>query len=254
MNEDVTFWAWINDTTLGMVTEHSVYHWKVTEGQAAPQKIFDRHASLNGNQIINYRISDDGQWLVLVGISSNPAAGQPGSNAFKIKGSMQLYSLERGVSQPIEGHAAAFTTVKMEGASQPSKLFCFAVRSGNGAKLHVVEIGHQAGQPAFPKKAVDVFFPPEATNDFPVAMQVSKKHGIIYLVTKFGFIHLYEVESGQCIYMNRISGDTIFTTAPYEQLNGIIGVNRKGQVLSVSVDEDTIVPYIQSKFTTLARN
>ena len=76
-------------------------------------------------------------------------------------------------------------------------------------------------------------------------MQVSAKHGIIYLVTKFGFIHLYEIETGQCVYMNRISGDTIFTTAAYEQTNGILGVNRKGQVLSVSVDEDTIVPYIQ---------
>lgn len=245
MNEDVTFWAWINDTTLGMVTEHTVYHWKVMEGQAAPQKVFDRHASLAGNQIINYRISPDGQWLVLVGISSNPAAGQPGSNAFKIKGSMQLYSVERGVSQPIEGHAAAFTTVNVDGAANPTKLFAFAVRTGTGAKLHIVEIGHQAPNTPFAKKAVDVFFPPEATNDFPVAMQVSAKHGIIYLVTKFGFIHLYEVETGQCIYMNRISGETIFTTAPYEQLNGIIGVNRKGQVLSVSVDEDTIVPYIQ---------
>ena len=79
-------------------------------------------------------------------------------------------------------------------------------------------------------------------------MQVSEKHGIIYLVTKFGFIHLYEVETGQCIYMNRISGDTIFTTAPYEQMNGIIGVNRKGQVLSVSVDEETLVTYVQSEY------
>lgn len=76
-------------------------------------------------------------------------------------------------------------------------------------------------------------------------MQISSKHGIIYLVTKFGFIHLYELEGGQCIYMNRISGETIFTTAEYEQTHGIIGVNRKGQVLSVSVDEETIVPYIQ---------
>lgn len=193
-------------------------------------------------------MSTDGQWLVLIGISSNPAAGQPGSNAFKIKGAMQLYSIERGVSQPIEGHAAAFTQLKLDGASTSSKLFCFAVRTGTGAKLHVVEIGHQAPNPPFPKKAVDVFFPPEATNDFPVAMQVSEKHGIIYLVTKFGFIHLYEVETGQCIYMNRISGDTIFTTAPYEQMNGIIGVNRKGQVLSVSVDEETLVTYVQSEY------
>ncbi|ORY30240.1 hypothetical protein BCR39DRAFT_530157 [Naematelia encephala] len=245
MNEDVTFWTWINDTTLGLVTDREVHHWKVIEGQAAPQKVFDRHASLNGNQIINYRVSPDGQWLVVVGISSNPAAGQPGQTAFKIKGSMQLYSVERGVSQAIEGHAASFATLKMEGASNPSKLFAFAVRTATGAKLHIVEVGHQAPNPPFPKKQVDVFFPPEATNDFPVDMQVSQKYGIIYLVTKFGFIHLYEIETGQCIYMNRISGDTIFTTARFEAMDGIIGVNRKGQVLSVSLDEETAVPYIQ---------
>jgi clathrin heavy chain len=112
------------------------------------------------------------------------------------------------------------------------------------AQLHVVEIDHQQPDPPFTKKAVDVYFPPEATADFPVAMQVSKKHGIVYLVTKFGFIHLYDLESGACIYMNRISGETIFVTAEYEAQNGIIGVNKKGQVLSVNVDEATIVPYI----------
>ena len=96
----------------------------------------------------------------------------------------------------------------------------------------------------FTKKQIDVYFPPEATNDFPVAMQISKKHGIVYLITKYGFIHLYDLESGACIYMNRISGETIFVTAEHEASNGIIGVNKKGQVLSVDVDENTIVPYI----------
>ena len=96
----------------------------------------------------------------------------------------------------------------------------------------------------FTKKQIDVYFPPEATNDFPVAMQVSKRHGIVYLVTKYGFIHLYDLESGACIYMNRISGETIFVTAEHEASHGIIGVNKKGQVLSVDVDENTIVPYI----------
>lgn len=97
--------------------------------------MFDRHASLAGNQIINYRVSPDGQWLVVVGISSNPNAGQPGQTGFKIKGSMQLYSVERGMSQAIEGHAAAFSTFKQDGAAQPSKLFCFAVRTAVGAKV-----------------------------------------------------------------------------------------------------------------------
>ncbi|KAL0267211.1 UNVERIFIED_CONTAM: hypothetical protein PYX00_009551 [Menopon gallinae] len=49
-----------------------------------------------------------------------------------------------------------------------------------------------------------------------------------------------------CIFMNRISSDTIFVTAPHESSGGIIGVNRKGQVLSVTVDEDNIIPYINT--------
>lgn len=69
---------------------------------------------------------------------------------------------------------------------------------------------------------------------------------MIYLITKYGYIHLYDIESATCIYMNRISGDTIFVTAPHESSGGIIGVNRKGQVLSVSVEEDNIIPYVNS--------
>jgi clathrin heavy chain len=44
--------------------------------------------------------------------------------------------------------------------------------------------------------------------------------------------------------MNRISGETIFVTCEHEATSGIIGVNRKGQVLSVSVDDETVIPYI----------
>ena len=161
-----------------------------------------------------------------------------------VVGCMQLYSRDRGISQAIEGHAAAFGTIHLEGAPADTRVFTFAVRTATGAKLHVVEIDHQQGNPQFPKKAVDVYFPPEATNDFPVAMQVSQKYNIIYLVTKYGFIHLYDLETGTCIFMNRISSETIFTSAPDSESAGIIGVNRKGQVLSVSVDETTIIPYL----------
>jgi hypothetical protein len=96
----------------------------------ADKQVFDRHQNLSGNQIINYKVSPDGQWLVLVGISSNPDP-----SGFKIKGALQLYSVERGVSQPIEGHAAAFATLKMDGAPQPTKLFTFAVRTATGATV-----------------------------------------------------------------------------------------------------------------------
>lgn len=50
---------------------------------------------------------------------------------------MQLYSVDRKISQPIEGHAAAFTQFKMEGNPQPSTLFSFAVRGAQGGKVNM---------------------------------------------------------------------------------------------------------------------
>lgn len=162
----------------------------------------------------------------------------------RVVGAMQLYSKARGISQAIEGHAASFASIRLEGAPADTKLFTFAVRTAAGAKLHVVEVDHNQSNPVFPKKAVDIYFPPEATNDFPVALQVSQRYNVAYMVTKYGFIHLYDLETGTCIFMNRISSDTIFITSPDSESAGIVGVNRKGQVLSVSVNENTIIPYL----------
>ena len=48
---------------------------------------------------------------------------------------MQLYSKEQGVSQPIEGHAAAFAELKLDGHQNPTKLSTFVVRIATGAKV-----------------------------------------------------------------------------------------------------------------------
>ncbi len=135
------------------------------------------------------------------------------------------------MSELIEGHAASFALFKMEGNPEPSNLFSFAVSSPTGGKLHIREVGTApSGNQTYTKKEVDVFFLPKAQSDFPVAMQVSTKFDIIYLVTEYGYIHLYDIESGTFIYKENISNDTIFVTAPYEATSGIIGVNCKGQV------------------------
>nr|XP_039318335.1 clathrin heavy chain 2 isoform X7 [Saimiri boliviensis boliviensis] len=232
MAEEVIFWKWVSANTVALVTETAVYHWSM-EGDSQPIKMFDRHTSLAGYQVINYRTDEYQKWLLLIGISAQQN---------RVAGAMQLYSVDRKVSQPIEGHAAAFAEFKVEENAKPSTLFCFAVRNPTGGKLHIIEVGQPAaGNQPFVKKAVDVFFPPEAQTDFPVAMQIGAKHGVIYLITKCGYLHLYDLESGVCIYMTRISADTIFVTAPHKPTSGIVGVNRKGQVLSVCVEEDNIV-------------
>lgn len=67
------------------------------------------------------------------------------------------------------------------------------------------------------------------------------------MITKFGYIHLFDLSTGTLIYRNRISSETIFVSAFQDSTEGIIGVNRKGQVLSVSIDENNIIPYIMSQ-------
>jgi clathrin heavy chain len=175
--------------------------------------------------------------MVVVGITKQKG---------RIVGAMQLYSRERGISQNIEGHAAAFSTIRLEGAPTDTKLLIFAVRQVTDAKLHIVEVGRNvvASNPSFTKKAMDVHFPVEAVGYFPVAIQLSQKYDIIYLVTKYGFIHLYDLESGICIFINRISSETIFVTTLDSGSAGLVGVDHKGRVLSVVVAEAAIIPYL----------
>lgn len=56
MNEDVAYWKWVSESTLGLVTDTSVYHWDVYEAnQAAPVKIFERNANLSVRYSPSYR-------------------------------------------------------------------------------------------------------------------------------------------------------------------------------------------------------
>ena len=73
LTDPVVFWKWISPATVAMVTGSAVFHWSM-DGQDAPVKIFDRHATLNDTQIINYKVSSSEKWMVLIGIKSEVRA------------------------------------------------------------------------------------------------------------------------------------------------------------------------------------
>lgn len=68
MPVDVPFWSWINETTVALVTETSVFHWSIN-GDSAPQKVFDRADNLVGTQIIGYKTDTAMKWCMLTGIA-----------------------------------------------------------------------------------------------------------------------------------------------------------------------------------------
>ena len=146
MEEDIIFWKWINADTIGIVTDTSVFHWALggerlrarptharPSGTSPPAKMFERDPTLAGTKIVNYRSDADGKFLLLLGIAAKVCAATWQLTAQRIVqerrvvGAMQLYSTERKVSQPIEGHAACFTQYKMEGNPHASNLLCYSV-------------------------------------------------------------------------------------------------------------------------------
>lgn len=242
VDSPVMLWKWLNDDVLGLVTGTSIYTWNIFDDtNDGPVKLTDRHHSLSNCQIINIVAEPQLNWFAVTGIAQEDG---------RIAGHIQLFSKARGVSQAIEGHVSKFATIRLNGAPHPTKVFCIGNKTALGqGNLHIIEIDHADGNPAFPKKTVDIFFPPDANNDFPISLQASDKYGILYILTKYGFIHLYDIETGSNLFVNRITADPVFTAAAYNDSTGIITINKSGQVLAVEVAKEKIIPYILEKLS-----
>eukprot|EP01051_Picozoa_sp_SAG22_P006134 SAG22_NODE_391_length_11223_cov_7.451187_4_plen_404_part_00 len=188
---EVVHWQWINEKTIGIVTSTAVFH-STIDGDAAPSEVFARHDSLNGVQIMSYKALSDIKWLVLNGISRD------GSGQYV--GKMQLYSIEKKVSQPINGsNAAGFSTITTP--QGPLLLFCLANKTATAGQVQLVKI---AGDATFQKTVVLAPFEDQPTPDFPVAMQASTKYDLLYLLTKNGMVHVYDTMIATVIYQNRV--------------------------------------------------
>lgn len=60
IGDDVAFWTWIDDKTVGIVTSKEVFHWTLDGNvEGAPVKVFDRHERLATTQIISYSCNAD---------------------------------------------------------------------------------------------------------------------------------------------------------------------------------------------------
>ena len=201
MPTPVSYWRWISNNTIALVTATSVFHWSA-EGDSAPVKVFDRNAALtDGTQIINYHVSGDAKWCLLCGIS---AGGAPGV----INGTMQLYSVEKSVSQMLQGHAGAFTVLKVPGRAEPAQVLCFEdKKTDQPAKLFIMEVGRDKTAPGGVFRVTPQTIPvaPDAPNDFPVTMNVSHKYDVVFMVSKMGYLYLFDIFSGKAIYRARIT-------------------------------------------------
>ena len=242
MTSQVVYWRWTSPTNIALVTPTSVFHWSVDVHSYEPAKVFDRKATLADGQIINYQVSDDGKWCLLMGIAA-------GADSV-INGTMQLYSIEQKVSQTLQGHAGCFHTITVPGRADPAQVLCFEEKKPDQPpKLFVMEVGRakDAAGGAFRLAPQTIPVPADAPNDLPVAMLPSKKYDIVHMITKTGHLYLFDIHSGKALYRARITTDTVFVMCEQSGTGGVLGITaRTGNVLQVTVNEATLVPYIVS--------
>lgn len=93
VKEEVEYWTWLNNTTLGVVGSNSVYH--MDPKTTKMSKIFDRSDKLSGCHIMGYSLSQNGTWSIIHGIKA--------AEDKSIVGHMQLYSIEKSQQQALEG-------------------------------------------------------------------------------------------------------------------------------------------------------
>ena len=101
-NGDVTFWTWLNETTIGLVTSQSVYVLNISEMNSPAKKCFDRQGGLAQNNVFVLKLICDSHnsWFALNAITSTNVGGAP-----QVVGFVQLYNVQQNVSQNIDGFA-----------------------------------------------------------------------------------------------------------------------------------------------------
>jgi len=253
MTAPCEFWRWTSPTTIALVTPQSVFHWSI-DGPEPPVKVVERHffslSAREGTQITGYEVSPDGKWCLLMGGSQGAAT-------------MQLVSIEKGVSQKITGHAGCFHTLRRRGLGDPAPLVCFEEKKAGDspAKLVVVDLrentkttpggglvflSRSSSRKLFSRATATIPVPADAPTDSPVAMMASPKHDLLYVLTREGYLYLFDLLSLKVVCRARVasSDTTVFAACPETTTGGILGMTRKGELFQVSLNEEALVPYV----------
>jgi hypothetical protein len=126
------------------------------------------------------------------------------------EGRIQIYSIERAAAQVIIGLAGAFATVSLDPHTGSSTLppptptptttttttstllFSFV---DHNKKVFVLAVNRQAGE--FARKSFVLDLPPEASSsDSPVGLEIDSSSRLLYIVTRLGYVLLYNLVEG----------------------------------------------------------
>ena len=77
-------------------------------------------------------------------------------------------------------------------------------------------------------------------------MKSGERYGLIFIITKAGYFYMYEASRAALVYRQRITTELIVCSVRNATTDGMICINKAGQVLAINVDESNLVSYIMN--------
>lgn len=67
---------------------------------------------------------------------------------------------------------------------------------------------------------------------------------MIFMITKMGYFFMYEASKGALVYRQRITDQLVFCSVRNMTTDGMICINKNGQVFAINVEEANLVKFI----------
>lgn len=238
----------MNPTTIALLTDKAVFHCSIdtkTSVAAAivPVKVFEIASELLAAlQIINYQVSSDGRSYLLAAIANGTTPGT-------FDGLMQLYSVDTSESEILYGHCGIFSVLSVPERSAPLSVLVYEDKTSEEfTNLRIREVGRAANAPGnaycVTSLPMSSTAPDAPANDFPVTMNASREHGLVYMITRSGFLSMFDIFTGKTLYRVRVTKDAVFCSVNHTASGGILAITRKGGVLQINVNENTILAHV----------
>lgn len=70
--------------------------------------------------------------------------------------------------------------------------------------------------------------PPDVQGDFPVLMQTVDRYGVVFILTKMGFLYMYEISNSVLLFRTRATDSLSFVCTKNPNTDGMISINKAG--------------------------
>jgi len=113
--------------------------------------------------------------------------------------------------------------------------------------LHVIEIGAPAPKQDRIQFTSEIQF--EEQGDSPVLLHGCPQYGLLFIVTKKGYLLLYEASRARFIYKAKFTDNHCFAATRDAHADGLLTIDTAGRVFSIDVNPQALVQFIFNDIT-----